>query len=109
MGVVSAPQDPVLQRRARIARASRAGQRFGYACYLVAVIVFASGAAAGFSPLVVAAVVTVLAAGSVALAPAIVFGYAVRAADRADRADPDATRPPPVHGTATLAPEHEGE
>ncbi len=79
------PPDPTLARRARIARLTRLGQRAGYALFAAAVVVFAVGAANGFTPVEAGAVVACLVVGSVVLAPAIVFGYAVRAAEREDR------------------------
>ena len=77
--------DPVLARRARVATFARAGQRGGYILYGAALVVFFYGLIAGFSGRVSAVVVTALVAGSVLLAPAIIAGYAVRAAERADR------------------------
>lgn len=77
--------DPVLRRRARIARLAETGQRAGYLLYGVAVVAFAVGATAGFSGVTVAVVVAALAVGSALLAPAIVAGYAVKAAEREDR------------------------
>jgi hypothetical protein len=77
--------DPVLARRARIARLTRIGQRLGYALFGAAIAAFAFGAADGFTALEAGLVVACLVAGSVVLAPAIVFGYAVRAAEREDR------------------------
>lgn len=77
--------DPVLRRRARIARLAETGQRTGYALYGVAVVAFVVGAVAGFSGITVAVVVAALALGSALLAPAIVAGYAVKAAEREDR------------------------
>jgi len=79
------PPDPTLARRARIARLTRFGQRAGYALFAAAIVVFAVGAAGRFTAAEAAAVVACLVAGSVVLAPAIVFGYAVRAAEREDR------------------------
>jgi hypothetical protein len=76
--------DPVLRRRAQMARLAEAGQRVGYACLLVAVVAFFVGLAAGYGtwgPVVVGALV----ACTATLAPAIVLGYAVKAADREDR------------------------
>ena len=76
--------DPVLVRRAQMARLARAGNRIGYGCLAVAVVAFFAGFAVGYGvcgPVVVAA----LAASAVTLAPAIVIGYAVKAADREDR------------------------
>jgi hypothetical protein len=49
------------------------------------VIAFVIGAVTGFTSADVVIVIGCLVAGSVVLAPAIVFGYAVRAADREDR------------------------
>lgn len=76
--------DPVLERRRAIARWVALGQRVGYGTFGVAVIGFVVGLVAGFGtlgPIVIGLIVV----GSVILAPAIVFGYAVRAADRDDR------------------------
>lgn len=77
--------DPVLARRSRARRWAAIGLRMGYGAYAVAMVAFAIGAAAGFSPAVVNVVVVALAGGSMVLAPAIVVGYGVRAADREDR------------------------
>ena len=81
------PDDPVLARRRRIATITTAGQRLGYLLYGLAAVGFFVGLATGYQPWMVTAIVACLLAGSVVLAPAIVFGYAVRAADRADRDD----------------------
>ena len=77
--------DPVLVRRARIARLSELGQRVGYALFGLAIVVFVIGFIVGYSDFLVAVIVTSLGVGSVVLAPAIVFGYAVKAAEREDR------------------------
>jgi hypothetical protein len=77
--------DPVLARRQRIARLTEWGQRLGYGLFGLAVLLFAIGAAMGFRSPVVIAVTVCLATGSLVLAPAIVFGYAVKAAEREDR------------------------
>ena len=77
--------DPVLVRRARIARLTELGQRIGYALFGVAIVVFIIGFVVGYSDLLVTVIVTSLGVGSVVLAPAIVFGYAVKAAEREDR------------------------
>jgi hypothetical protein len=81
----SGPGDPVLVRRARVARLCELGQRAGYTLFAVAVATFAIGAIRGFTSTFVDITVGALAAGSVLLAPAIVFGYAVKAAEREDR------------------------
>lgn len=77
--------DPVLVRRARISRIVDIAQRVGYSLWLVAIAVFVVGAATEFRPFMTTVVVGSLIAGSVLLAPAIVIGYGVRAADRVDR------------------------
>lgn len=77
--------DPVLERRARIARLVALGKRVGYGLYLVAIVGFGIGFLAGFDGLVGTTVIWCLVIGSLVLAPAIVFGYAVKAADRDDR------------------------
>jgi len=77
--------DPVLERRARIAHWVSLGQRVGYALFGVACVAFFAGFAVGFDRWVVDLIVTALVVGSLILAPAIVFGYGVKAADRADR------------------------
>ena len=80
--------DPTLARRERIARLTRLGQRLGYGLFGAAILVFAIGAAGGFAAWEVGVVVACLVAGSVVLAPAIVFSYGVRAAEREDRRRP---------------------
>lgn len=68
-----------------MARLADVGQRVGYALFALAVVAFVVGAVTGISPAVVFVVVGSLIAGSVLLAPSIVLGYAVKAADREDR------------------------
>ena len=77
--------DPTVLRRARLARLGDLGQRIGYGLFGVAIVVFAYGAVTGFVPTIVTIVVAAMAAGTVTLAPAIVLGYAVKAAEREDR------------------------
>ena len=77
--------DPVLQRRARIARLAELGQRVGYALFGIAIVLFVIGFVVGYSDLLVASIVASLGIGSAVLAPSIVFGYAVKAAEREDR------------------------
>lgn len=77
--------DPVLARRARWARLGALGTRMGYGLVLVAVAAFATGVVAGFGAAVRATVTASLLATTLTLAPGIVIGYAVRAAEREDR------------------------
>jgi hypothetical protein len=76
--------DPVLARRRRIAGLVQLGKRVGYGLYLVAVVLFFVGLAAGYTSTITSVIVASLLVGSVVLAPAIVFGYAVKAAERED-------------------------
>ena len=77
--------DPVLARRARIAKLTELGQRVGYALFGLAIVLFIVGFVGGYSDVLVAMIVGSLGIGSAVLAPAIVFGYAVKAAEREDR------------------------
>jgi hypothetical protein len=85
METVNRPDDPVLVRRARIRRLVALGQRLGYGLFGLAIVGFVAGFAVGFGGWVTTVVIASLFVGSAVLAPAIVFGYAVRAAERADR------------------------
>jgi hypothetical protein len=77
--------DPVRQRRARIAKLVEVGQRVGYALFGIAIVAFVIGFFNGFDGLTGTLIVGCLVVGSIVLAPAIVFGYAVKAAERDDR------------------------
>ncbi len=78
--------DPVRVRRARVAGWVRSGKRLGYGLFLLASVLFVSAFAVGFTESLTTAIVAALLVGSASLAPAIVFGYAVKAAERDDRA-----------------------
>jgi hypothetical protein len=77
--------DPVLARRERARSLANVLQRGGYALYAVAIVAFVAAAIADFPAGLVTVVVVGLVAGSVLLAPGIVIGFGVRAADRDDR------------------------
>lgn len=77
--------DPVRLRRAQIARAASLASRIGYLLFAIAIVVFFLGFFAGFTSAPVTIIVLLLALGSLLLAPAIVAGYAVKAAEREDR------------------------
>ena len=74
--------DPVLIKRARIARLAALGQRIGYALFGVAIVVFIIGYVTEYSSVLVTLIVVCLVVGSAVLAPAIVAGYGVKAAER---------------------------
>lgn len=77
--------DPVRARRARIARLVGYGKRVGYSLFGSATVLFGIGLATGFGGAVGPTIIGCLVIGSLVLAPAIVFGYAVKAAERDDR------------------------
>lgn len=76
--------DPVRRRRRRIARIAEVAQRGGYALFGIAIVAFVVAFAVGFNSGWVTLIVACLVAGSILLAPAIVAGYAVKAAERDD-------------------------
>ena len=77
--------DPILAKRARIARITSLSIRAGAACYLVATVLFAIALLTEFTSLLSILMTILLILGSAILAPAMVFHYAVKAAYRADR------------------------
>ena len=81
---MASPVDPVRERRARIARLVRIGLSAGYGLFLAAIVLFLVGLAIGYTNRITSLIVSCLVAGSLVLAPAIVFNYAVRAAEKDD-------------------------
>ena len=78
-------RDPVLVQRARIASWVSRGLRLGSALFAAAMAGFFGGLVFEFTDLLVTVIVVCLFVGSAVLAPAIVFNYGVKAAERADR------------------------
>ena len=83
--VAVAIADPVLDRRSAIARWVGLGKRVGYGLYLVAIVLFGVGFAGTYTSTITTVIVLSLVVGSIILAPAIVFGYGVKAAEREER------------------------
>lgn len=77
--------DPVLARRRKLARGAATAKRVGYLLYAAAVVMFVVAMLTDLPPVLVQAIIACLAVGAVLLAPAIVIGYGVKAADREDR------------------------
>jgi NADH:ubiquinone oxidoreductase subunit 6 (subunit J) len=77
--------DPVVLRRARIARWVGLAKRIGYGLLLLAVAAFVVAAVSGFPDVVVTVTVVALIAACVVLPVPIVMGYGLRAAEREDR------------------------
>ena len=78
--------DPILVKRARSDKLANLGQRLGYLGFVIAVVVFVIGAIVGFNGAIVGIVIGSIVVGSIFLAPSIVLGYAVKAAEKEDRA-----------------------
>jgi hypothetical protein len=68
-----------------VARLAAVGQRVGYGLFGLALVLFGVALALEVPGGLVAAVVACLVVGSAVLAPAIVLGFAARAAEREDR------------------------
>ncbi len=84
----AAPPDPVLAKRALIGRLVSIGQRLGYGLFALSMVLFFIGLVSGYTEALTSAIAACLLIGSLVLAPAIVFGYAVKAAEREDRGRP---------------------
>jgi hypothetical protein len=81
---VSAP-DPVLVRREQVRRLVRIGKTVGYSLFLVAIVTFVIARMDDPRPIYTSILAWTMGIGSLLLAPAIVFGYAIGAAEREDR------------------------
>jgi hypothetical protein len=77
--------DPVLAKRARIARGVRLGRRTGYSALAVSVLSFVVAAATDFPAVAVDISIAALVAAIVILPLPIILGYGVRAAEREER------------------------
>jgi hypothetical protein len=81
---VAGDPDPILVQRAKASRLADLGQRVGYILYGIAIATFLIGLFTGFSETVSTITTVGIIAGSIVLAPAIIAGYAVKAAVRDD-------------------------
>ncbi|MBS1837505.1 MAG: hypothetical protein JST64_07390 [Actinobacteria bacterium] len=81
------PTDPVLARRAAILKWSDLAQRVAYVCFGASIVVFVIAFVAQFPTWTVTTVVALLAVGSILFIPAVVLGYAAKAADKEDRGE----------------------
>jgi uncharacterized membrane protein YgdD (TMEM256/DUF423 family) len=84
---VSEPRnsDPVRVKRAQMERFAVLGKRVGYLLFLAACVLFVVGFLMDLTVTMVTIITACLVVGSILLAPAIVIGYAVKAAEREDR------------------------
>lgn len=72
------------ERRARIAKWTLVANRVGYLFFAMAIALFVMAFAFGFKGPIVTAITVSMVLGSILLAPAIVLGYAVKAAEKDD-------------------------
>ncbi|MGH8984270.1 MAG: hypothetical protein ACRDY6_10415 [Acidimicrobiia bacterium] len=77
--------DPVLARRAVIARRVGWASRVGYGALALAVVAFVTGLIAGFPTALVNLTIAGLVAACLILPITIILGYGIRAAAREDR------------------------
>lgn len=76
--------DPVRVRRERVAHWTLIANRVGYLLLAVAVALFVMAFVFGFSPTMATLVLVTMVGSFILLAPSIVLGYAVKAAERDD-------------------------
>jgi hypothetical protein len=77
--------DPVRVKRAKIAKWTLLANRVGYLFVALAMALFFMAFLFGFTAVMATLVIVALVIGCVLLAPSIILGYAVKAADRDDR------------------------
>ncbi len=82
---VDVSSDPVRAKRAVIDRWTKLAKRIGYLSFGVSIVAVFAGLATSFSPLVGQLATGGLVVGSFLLAPSIVLGYAIKAAEKEDR------------------------
>lgn len=76
--------DPVRARRRRVAHWTLLANRIGYLVLALAVTLFLLAFLFGFTPVMATLIITTMVVSFVLLAPSIVLGYAVKAAERED-------------------------
>jgi hypothetical protein len=105
------PNDPVLRRREQIRSLVKIGKTVGYALFAAAIAAFAVARLDGPRPIYTQILALTMGIGSLFLAPAIVFGYAIGAAERDDRqrAAMRAERAAAAERSATEAPRDPAE
>ena len=76
--------DPVLARRATVAKWTLLANRVGYLLLALAMSLFVVAFVFGFSAPMATGIIVTLVISFALLAPSIVLGYGIKAADRAD-------------------------
>ena len=77
--------DPVLIKRAKIAKWTQLANRIGYLFVVLAMVLFFMAFAFSFTSVMATLVIVAFVIGCVLLAPSIILGYGVKAANREDR------------------------
>jgi hypothetical protein len=85
MSAPDTPIDPVRERRAQIAKWTLLANRIGYLFVALAMALFFMAFLFGFTATMASLVIAALVVGCVLLAPSIILGYAIKAAEREDR------------------------
>lgn len=85
MSAPDSPIDPVRVRRAQIAKWTLLANRVGYLFVALAMALFFMAFLFGFTATMATLVIVCLVIGCVLLAPSIILGYAIKAAERDDR------------------------
>lgn len=78
--------DPVRKRRALMTRWTQRANRVGYLLFGVAIVLFIVAFTGDFNDTMVTLIVICMTVGSILLAPAIVLGYGLKAAEKDDLA-----------------------
>jgi hypothetical protein len=81
----TATADPVRVKRAKIAKWTLLANRVGYLFVALAMAMFVMAFVLGFNSIMATLVIISFIIGCVLLAPSIILGYAVKAAEREDR------------------------
>jgi hypothetical protein len=76
--------DPVRERRRRLAKWTMLANRVGYLILALAMALFVMAFLFGFSPTMATLIVVFMLVSFALLAPSIVLGYGIKAADRDD-------------------------
>jgi uncharacterized membrane protein len=78
----------VVARRALVQRWCDVGQRTGYVCFAASMVMFVIGFVLGFPAWLVTTIIVAMMFGSAVLLPAIILGYAAKAAEKEERGEP---------------------
>jgi uncharacterized membrane protein YfhO len=81
---VNESSDPIRARRRKVARWTLLANRIGYLVLALAVALFVVAFAFGFNATMATLIIAAMVVSFVLLAPSIILGYAVKAADRED-------------------------